>query len=102
MEAMFTGQEGWFVTRWANLRSAWLQVAHHLSGPDRPARGGSWTEHGSHACVWEPHVDDLFMVIDESTARLAQSAERKALNLVVVGSSPTVGDCSSCAAHTNL
>ena len=33
-----------------------------------------------------------FMVIDESTARLAQSAERKALNLVVVGSSPTVGD----------
>ena len=28
-----------------------------------------------------------------STARLAQSAERKALNLVVVGSSPTVGVC---------
>ena len=27
-----------------------------------------------------------------STARLAQSVERKALNLVVVGSSPTVGD----------
>ena len=27
-----------------------------------------------------------------SEARLAQSAERKALNLVVVGSSPTVGD----------
>ena len=27
-----------------------------------------------------------------TTARLAQSAERKALNLVVVGSSPTVGD----------
>ena len=27
----------------------------------------------------------------ESTARLAQSAERKALNLVVVGLSPTVG-----------
>ena len=26
------------------------------------------------------------------TARLAQSVERKALNLVVVGSSPTVGD----------
>ena len=26
-----------------------------------------------------------------SVARLAQSAERKALNLVVVGSSPTVG-----------
>ena len=28
----------------------------------------------------------------KSTARLAQSVERKALNLVVVGSSPTVGD----------
>ena len=27
----------------------------------------------------------------EKTARLAQSVERKALNLVVVGSSPTVG-----------
>ena len=27
-----------------------------------------------------------------ASARLAQSAERKALNLVVVGSSPTVGD----------
>ena len=27
----------------------------------------------------------------DATARLAQSAERKALNLVVVGSSPTVG-----------
>ncbi len=27
------------------------------------------------------------------TARLAQPAERKALNLVVVGSSPTVGAC---------
>ena len=28
---------------------------------------------------------------EENTARLAQSVERKALNLVVVGSSPTVG-----------
>ena len=27
-----------------------------------------------------------------TSARLAQSAERKALNLVAVGSSPTVGD----------
>ena len=29
-----------------------------------------------------------------ATARLAQSVERKALNLVVVGSSPTVGVCA--------
>ena len=38
-----------------------------------------------------PIVLQKFMDMDESTARLAQSAERKALNLVVVGSSPTVG-----------
>ena len=31
-----------------------------------------------------------------SIARLAQSAERKALNLVVVGSSPTVGAAALC------
>ena len=30
-----------------------------------------------------------------TSARLAQLAERKALNLVVVGSSPTVGVCAS-------
>ena len=37
-----------------------------------------------------------------ATARLAQSAERKALNLVVVGSSPTVGVLSiSIACRTN-
>ena len=30
----------------------------------------------------------------DARARLAQSAERKALNLVVVGSSPTVGELS--------
>ena len=31
-------------------------------------------------------------VLDTIIARLAESAERKALNLVVVGSSPTVGE----------
>ena len=31
-----------------------------------------------------------------ATARLAQSVERKALNLVVVGSSPTVGAAALC------
>ena len=30
--------------------------------------------------------------VGSTSARLAQSVERKALNLVVVGSSPTVGD----------
>jgi hypothetical protein len=33
----------------------------------------------------------MFVLAYSSTARLAQSVERKALNLVVVGSSPTVG-----------
>ena len=33
----------------------------------------------------------FFMCEGMASARLAQSAERKALNLVVVGSSPTVG-----------
>ena len=39
-------------------------------------------------------------LFNQLTARLAQSAERKALNLVVVGSSPTVGVAQS-AAHTS-
>ena len=34
-----------------------------------------------------------FGFVCEYEARLAQSVERKTLNLVVVGSSPTVGDC---------
>ena len=38
--------------------------------------------------VWVPYIG---VEIDFSSARLAQSVERKALNLVVVGSSPTVG-----------
>ena len=36
----------------------------------------------------------LFGMPATPTARLAQSAERKTLNLVVVGSSPTLGDHS--------
>ena len=39
--------------------------------------------------TWQKRLLVSFTCI--STARLAQSAERKALNLVVVGSSPTVG-----------
>ena len=38
----------------------------------------------------------------KSLARLAQSVERKALNLVVVGSSPTVGVDISAALLDNL
>jgi hypothetical protein len=33
----------------------------------------------------------LVMKVQQQTARLAQSVERQTLNLVVVGSSPTVG-----------
>ena len=38
-----------------------------------------------------PWQFDMYIQCPYSSARLAQSAERKALNLVVVGSSPTVG-----------
>ena len=40
---------------------------------------------------------DVAVLVISSEARLAQSAERKALNLVVVGSSPTVGALNLCA-----
>ena len=36
-------------------------------------------------------MTNLFLMTDPGVARLAQSAERKALNLVVVGSSPCLG-----------
>ena len=42
-----------------------------------------------HALLHATTVQPL--ILQSTSARLAQSAERKALNLVVVGSSPTVG-----------
>ena len=42
-------------------------------------------------------VTDAAAHESNTEARLAQSAERKALNLVVVGSSPTVGALNLCA-----
>ena len=51
-------------------------------------------------CWFVFDVSVLVVVIDVFVAKgrclracLAQSVERKTLNLVVVGSSPTVGDC---------
>ncbi len=41
---------------------------------------------------WQKIFRDYFDENNQYMARLAQSVERKALNLVVVGSSPTVGD----------
>ena len=35
----------------------------------------------------------VLTILDNQNARLAQLVERKTLNLVVVGSSPTVGAC---------
>ena len=44
----------------------------------------------------------LFKIFEcKSLARLAQSVERKALNLVVVGSSPTVGVVISAALYSD-
>jgi hypothetical protein len=43
--------------------------------------------------LWIPvAVVAIFLYFYYQNARLAQSVERKTLNLVVVGSSPTVGD----------
>ena len=45
----------------------------------------------AHRCLFnQNHVLSIWTIINVE-ARLAQSAERKALNFVVVGSSPTVG-----------
>ena len=56
-------------------------LIHWATGP--PDCGKA---HNLHRSIWRPVRAGRF-----ATARLAQSAERKALNLVVVGSSPTVG-----------
>ena len=45
------------------------------------------------AFTWQRSCRTSFSVTVYVSARLAQSAERKALDLVVVGSSPTVGVC---------
>ena len=67
----------------------------------RMARSTPTTVHAAFAAPSAPlaafkKLCRLFCTVDaglylHSTARLAQSVERKALNLVVVGSSPTVG-----------
>ena len=61
---------------------------------------GSIPGRGVVPCYAQLHTADdalmLLLLISTkcATARLAQAVERKALNLVVVGSSPTVGVCS--------
>ena len=55
---------------------------------DNPAAFGEPTCGGN--CVAHLQFPDWTVAL--ATARLAQPAERKALNLVVVGSRPTVGD----------
>jgi hypothetical protein len=42
--------------------------------------------------IWSGDLFIEFFLKQKPKARLAQSVERKALNLVVVGSSPTVGE----------
>ena len=42
-------------------------------------------------CIQFALMPRMIEMSQSTTARLAQSAERKALNLVVVGSTPTVG-----------
>ena len=76
----------------AILGVGWAGAARVPSWPQVPA---GWMHHLS----MQMHIQGSTMagtssILLTSTARLAQSAERKALNLVVVGSSPTVGVCS--------
>jgi hypothetical protein len=71
-----------------------------LSLATRPAHGNHASESASESHDDTAHVNMSLVGLQsecsdamKSAARLAQSAERKALNFVVVGSSPTVGDC---------
>ena len=57
-------------------------------GPERLLPEGGW-----------PHVGNPRCARYRGKARLAQSVERKALNLVVVGSSPTVGVFTNRISH---
>ena len=66
------GPEGWYL--WTSLRAQVFSIHRPLSA--------SW-QHLKWIC--------LYLRLYFITARLAQLVERKALNLVVVGSSPTVG-----------
>ena len=58
------------------------------------ARGPGFNSQNSPVAYAAAVLSSIFLHVETtklSEARLAQSAERKALNLVVVGSSPTVG-----------
>ena len=61
-----------------------VALALHVAGRSTPFLGNKT----QHAAIRAPA---LLPIRAFGTARLAQPAERKALNLVVVGSSPTVG-----------
>ena len=63
----------------------WLTPGSGSDVVDSTASAGFCATSARTAGSWEAELDL------GSTARLAQSVERKALNLVVVGSSPTVG-----------
>ena len=62
----------------------WLQSGTIAGSHPEPPRRGA-------AAVQYFMILQAMLEIAVVTARLAQLAERKALNLVVVGSSPTVG-----------
>ena len=63
----------------------WLTPGSGSDVVDSTASAGFCATSARTAGSWKAELDL------GSTARLAQSVERKALNLVVVGSSPTVG-----------
>ena len=84
-----------------NRRPTFERRAAACSGKQRRATAGSGRQRRAKSAPARParpspfgffafSIDNLQWIM-LSVARLAQSAERKALNLVVVGSSPTVG-----------
>ena len=79
----------------SRLRPGHLQVPNGSPAPPEIAKGRLMNCFAQRE--WQPRHTPAAQIRNLQQARLAQSAERKALNLVVVGSSPTVG--AMCAMH---
>ena len=92
-----------FLWRWVAFHGYVVAALHWSSGYD-----ARLTRERSPVQSWDEVLIDLSLHLAQSRsecsklpyARLAQLVERKALNLVVVGSSPTVGVL--CLAPRNL
>ena len=69
----------------------------HDKGPDKKSSSAASPEISELRQKYAKYIfADYVLFYQMTSARLAQSVERKALNLVVVGSSPTVGAAALC------